>query len=151
MPVRHGAATPIPVDREVWVETHIRIIECANCSIDFGIGEDFRKRRREDHDTFYCPNGHSNFYPQKDEAAKQRERADGLEQRLKYALARATSAEDQAQAAEYSRRAQKAVNTKLRKRIAAGVCPCCNRTFQDLLRHMKGQHPDYVESHEGGD
>lgn len=32
---------------------------------------------------------------------------------------------------------------KREKRIAAGVCPCCNRTFQNLARHMSGQHPDF--------
>lgn len=23
-------------------------------------------------------------------------------------------------------------------------CPCCNRTFQNLQRHMTSKHPDYV-------
>lgn len=36
--------------------------------------------------------------------------------------------------------------TKTRKRIANGVCPCCHRTFQNLARHMAGQHPAYEES-----
>lgn len=33
--------------------------------------------------------------------------------------------------------------TKMRKRVASGVCPCCTRTFQNLLNHMKNQHPDF--------
>jgi hypothetical protein len=33
--------------------------------------------------------------------------------------------------------------TRIKKRVAAGVCPCCNRSFKDLARHMAGQHPDY--------
>jgi len=40
-------------------------------------------------------------------------------------------------------RAQKAAKTRLKNRVAAGVCPCCNRTFQNLARHMDHQHPDF--------
>ncbi len=32
-----------------------------------------------------------------------------------------------------------------RERIVSGVCPCCNRTFQNLARHIAGQHPDFAE------
>ncbi len=34
--------------------------------------------------------------------------------------------------------------TKTKKRIAKGICPCCNRSFVNLERHMTGQHPDYA-------
>lgn len=40
--------------------------------------------------------------------------------------------------------AQKGVTTRIKNRISNGVCPCCKRTFTNLLRHMKGQHPDYT-------
>lgn len=33
---------------------------------------------------------------------------------------------------------------KHRKRTANGVCPCCKRSFVQLARHMKSQHPDYA-------
>lgn len=29
--------------------------------------------------------------------------------------------------------------------VGAGVCPCCNRTFKNLARHMAGQHPGFTE------
>ena len=44
--------------------------------------------------------------------------------------------------------AQRANVTKLKKRISAGVCPCCTRTFSNLSRHMATQHPDYTEQQE---
>jgi len=47
--------------------------------------------------------------------------------------------------AERGYAAQKGVTTKLRKRIAAGVCPCCNRTFENLARHVARQHPKYAK------
>lgn len=46
------------------------------------------------------------------------------------------------------RRAQKGQNTRLKNRIAAGVCPCCNRSFQNVARHMAGQHPDFQKHEE---
>ncbi len=41
-------------------------------------------------------------------------------------------------------RAQRVSNqySRMRKRIQNGVCPCCNRTFQNLARHMASEHPD---------
>lgn len=42
-----------------------------------------------------------------------------------------------------SARAFKGAATRIRTRVAGGVCPCCNRTFAALTEHMKKQHPDY--------
>ena len=28
------------------------------------------------------------------------------------------------------------------KRVHNGVCPCCNRSFQNLQKHMKTKHPE---------
>ena len=35
------------------------------------------------------------------------------------------------------------VATRMKNRIKVGVCPCCNRTFQDLAKHMASQHKDF--------
>lgn len=35
--------------------------------------------------------------------------------------------------------------TRLKKRVAHGVCPCCKRTFKQLASHMKTKHPEYQE------
>ena len=67
-----------------------------------------------------------------------------LRRRLRQAEARETHERDQREAAERSLAAQRGVTTKLRKQIAAGVCPCCHRSFQNLRRHMDGQHPDFA-------
>ena len=34
--------------------------------------------------------------------------------------------------------------TKIKNRVAHGVCPCCKRTFQQLARHMRTKHPEYA-------
>ncbi len=45
-----------------------------------------------------------------------------------------------------SRDGMKGALVKTKKRIAGGVCPCCNRSFVSLARHMKSQHPEYHQS-----
>ncbi|MEO2134641.1 hypothetical protein [Microbacterium sp.] len=116
----------------------LTIVDCAACHMAFGVAEHFERVRRDDHKTFYCPAGHENFWPQKSEAEK-------LRARLASAEASLVHTRDQLQATEYQRRAQKGQNTRLKNRISAGVCPCCSRSFQDLRRHMAGQHPDFKE------
>jgi hypothetical protein len=32
----------------------------------------------------------------------------------------------------------------MKKRAVAGVCPCCNRHFRELERHMASKHPKYA-------
>lgn len=119
----------------------LTIVECPNCHMDFGVTPEFQAARRNDHRSFYCPAGHSMSYGQKSEAERLRERLRLTEGQLTHTL-------DQLQMTEYQRRAQKGQNTRLKNRIAAGVCPCCNRSFQDLHRHMAGQHPDYTNREE---
>jgi len=123
----------------ITAETTIVAETCANCGIVFGLGAHFMQERRNDHKGFYCPNGHSLSYSQKSEAEQ-------LRQQLKSAESRATSWKDQAETSENRRRAQKGVTTRLKNRIANGVCPCCQRSFVDLARHIAGQHPDFTKA-----
>jgi hypothetical protein len=46
--------------------------------------------------------------------------------------------------AKASLTAQKAATTRARRRSAAGTCPCCGRTFQQLVRHEKAKHPEHA-------
>lgn len=119
------------------------ILDCSTCGVIYGITADFEKRRRNDGAKFHCPNGHGQWYS-KTEADREREKAAALQRRLDRAEAREVHLRDQLQATEYQRRAAKGQLTKAKKRIAAGVCPCCKRTFQNLANHMAGQHPDYA-------
>lgn len=84
----------------------------------------------------YCPLGHTWIPAGKGEAAKLREKLAAEERRS----ATLTSKLDQEQA---SHRSTKGQLTKTKKRIANGVCPCCNRSFVQLARHMKTQHPNF--------
>lgn len=90
---------------------------------------------REGH-AVYCPLGHQ--WVVKDSAMSQ----------LKRQVATRTAELDQerarADAAVAKAMKLEAEAAKARKRAAAGVCPCCNRTFQNVSRHMKTQHPAHA-------
>lgn len=119
------------------------IKHCCSCGCAFGITIDMDSRRRTDGKSFHCPNGHSQAYTETEVARLQRE------------VARATAEADQAradarwqrerkEAMERQRNAARGQITKLKKRVGRGVCPCCNRTFQNLQRHMAGKHPEFL-------
>ena len=50
------------------MEVEMRLCNCAECGVSFAFPAALAKRREEDHKSFFCPNGHSNYYPQKSEA-----------------------------------------------------------------------------------
>lgn len=113
-----------------------QIMECGNCGTPFAIPMSLYEELKVTQATWYCPNGHARHFTETTESR--------LRKRLAAAEAARTHERDQREAAERSLRAQKGHATRLRRRIAAGTCPCCRRNFQDLARHMAGQHPDYA-------
>lgn len=126
--------------------------ECCRCGVLFAMPADLKERCLDNPGPngrqFYCPNGHSQHYTGKSKAQQERERADRLARRVDGLQTQLTHEADQRQAAERSARALRAVNTRTRRRIAAGVCPACRRSFKDLAAHMQGQHPEYAHDHD---
>ena len=111
------------------------VSDCPNCGVIFGITEDYEDRRRADAKGFYCPNGHVMSWSES-EADRQRKRADQAESRRK-------AAEDQARAAIREAEQRRTELLKIQHRIANGVCPCCNRSFDNVRRHITSQHPEF--------
>jgi len=107
--------------------------------------------RRKDRNWFYCPNGHQQHYTGKSEADKLREQLDAERRQRQRAEQSVAMHADDAKAArdeaEHQRRranGYKGHAAKITKRAKAGVCPCCNRHFTALERHMSTQHPDFT-------
>lgn len=94
---------------------------------------------------FHCAYGHSNvFAVGESEETKLRRERDRLAQRI---AERDDEIARQRQLREETERrlsATKGVVTQIKNRVGHGVCPCCNRTFGDLARHMAHQHPTYA-------
>lgn len=124
------------VDHVVVVLTHT---SCASCGITFGIPRDMAQQRRNDHKEFYCPNGHKLWFAGKSEAEKLKGELDYVQQsRDKWARYYETEKRTSA--------AYRGQITKMKKRMKAGVCPCCHRTFKQLAAHMKTQHPNFAKA-----
>jgi hypothetical protein len=113
---------------------------CCNCGVCFGMPIDMQKRRIEDKALFYCPNGHGQRYTGESEAEKLKRE---LEAAKKAHAAELEWQRSRREAAERSAAAARGQVTKIRNRVGNGVCPCCNRTFQNLQRHMHTKHPDF--------
>lgn len=135
-------------------ETDLTIVVCPRegCSITHAIPSRlYADAKRAGHAkiSWYCPNGHSaTFLGPSDEDAL-REQLERERQRS----GRIAAERDQIRASE---RAQRAAATrarnqrdKERKRVGNGVCPCCNRSFTNLQRHMATKHPDHAHPTEG--
>lgn len=125
-------------------------VDCANCHMDFAVTRAFDKARRDDHKTFYCPNGHSNYYPQKSDEEKLR---DQLENAQRRAIRAENSRDSARRLAEFERRSAIAYRghlTRMRNKIANGVCPVagCRRHFDNVQDHIRGVHAAWLEQHE---
>lgn len=120
-------------------ETTFVIEDCCSCGIQFGMPADHVKNLRRDHSWFYCPNGHTQHYTAKSDAELRRE----AERKAASAIEDARIARMEADEARMKLRKAEAEAKRIAKRSAAGVCPCCNRSFVQLARHMKSQHPNH--------
>lgn len=115
--------------------------ECCNCGVVFAMSAELRRRRLNDHESFWCPNGHSQAYVGKTEAQKLREQLQVAENRVQWAEDSERLERERRREAEGSLRATRGQVTKLRKRVVAGACPFgCRRHFADLERHVATKH-----------
>lgn len=131
------------------VELALGTISCSECRLTYAVQLDWVTARKQDHRTFWCPNGHQQHFPGESDLERlEREKKNAL-LRCRSAEAQATHARDQQLAAERSARAYKGQATRARRKAVHGVCPApgCGRTFQDLQRHVAGQHPQYLAEH----
>jgi NMD protein affecting ribosome stability and mRNA decay len=118
---------------QVEMETHT----CGECGIQFAAPRWYFQARRDGDQnvkTFYCPNGHPRAFVESENVKLRRERDRLIQQ--------AARLEDERRAAERAAAKERQERQRLEKRIGAGVCPCCSRTFQQLARHMKNKHPE---------
>lgn len=116
----------------------LELRQCKDCGVSFGLSSQFVETRRDDHRTWYCPNGHGWCYKAESDIERERQRRISAE-------ARAAQAEDRVDILKRQRAAAKGQLTKLRNRIANGVCPWCKRSFSNILAHIDTQHPDHAE------
>ena len=112
------------------------IEECANCRMLFGITRDFKDSLLTKGGSFYCPQGHGLNYGKSEN--------DKLKSWLEQERNNTQWWKEEAESKARSLSATKGVLTRTKKRLSGGACPCCNRQFVNLARHMNTKHPEYV-------
>ncbi len=102
------------------------------CGIRVAIPDNlFRYAHDRKGHAIFCPLGHEFVF------------GNSYEERYRAELRRVEATRDLLAAEERSHSATKGQLTRARKRAAAGVCPCCQRTFQNVARHVATKHPDF--------
>ena len=123
-------------------------VSCCACGTVFAVNLEFVNKRREDKRAFYCPNGHELVFMES-ETDRLRRQVAQLTSRCNQV---SKEADRQREAKERKQRQLSATRgqiTKIKNRIGRGVCPCCNRTFQNLAQHMHQEHPGFAGSQAG--
>lgn len=119
---------------EVQITASLIIEDCCICGAAIALSPSQKPLLRKNHTTFYCPNGHHNYWPQETEEERLRKELSLTQERVNRLRAEA----DGLLTALAKTKKEK---TALVKRIGAGVCPHCHRTFQQVARHIASKHP----------
>lgn len=125
---------------ELALQTVLRIktTECITCGCVIGMSAEMYDWRLRDHSRYYCPNGHyQNFVGESDVAKAQRELREERERHQRTLTLK--------NGADESLRRADAAKVRLQRRIKAGTCPCCKRTFKQLAAHMHAKHPEFTK------
>ena len=114
-------------------------LSCFRCKCGFTLPDAlYHSAKASEKISFYCPYGHEQHYPKGEtEEDKLRRERDLLYQRV-------AQRDDEIKSLEARRRAAVGQVTKIKNRVGHGVCPCCNRTFENLARHMSSKHPTFT-------
>ena len=103
--------------------------QCITCGVIFGVPANLVVQRKRDHKSFYCPNGHDQYYPGESDVEKANRLLREERERHQRTLERENK----------ERQAREQAERKL-QRVGRGVCPECKRSFQNLARHMHCKH-----------
>jgi|HubBroStandDraft_1064217.scaffolds.fasta_scaffold180697_2 hypothetical protein len=118
-------------------------INCGNCAGTYAINERYRSECHDKGTSWNCPYCRTDWGYTGNELTRLKKQLESKEREL--AFARSNAAAERAAREKTERRlsAAKGAKTRMANRVKHGVCPCCNRTFQNLMRHMSTQHPHF--------
>lgn len=125
------------------------VVDCYQCHMSFGIPRDFYNRLHElkTDGRFTCPSCECRqYFTGLSEKEKLERKLASTQEEVNRERGWRRNAEDATDTAKRQRNALKGHLGRAKKRAAAGTCPCCNRTFRALTRHMNNQHPECVEA-----
>jgi len=104
----------------------------AKCGICFAMPETFNEELRKNHESFFCPKGHSQSYPGKSDEEILRDKLKDAEWRLA----------EEKRSHDRTRGVREELRRKIcraKRRVARGRCPVigCKAKFPDLKEHLR--------------
>jgi hypothetical protein len=124
--------------------TETLVVMTCWCGINHAVPRDLQRYQQRQFDngeritSIFCPLGHQH-------QPAGLGRAGELSAQLDAERTRTRRLREEVDRERRSHSATKGQITKLKRRVGKGVCPCCNRHFANVERHMATQHPDYSE------
>ena len=131
------------------VDVHLAVRTCPVCTILYAVPQQLLDRASERAESWYCPNGHSLPFIET-ELDRQKQRAEQAERRLASTQDTAARWRDNAERERRTAIAYKGHLTRIRNRMANGVCPVpgCKRSgFKQVMQHIASLHPDWLHDH----
>jgi len=118
------------------------------CGIHLAIPDSLYREARQNGTGVYCPLGHT-FVWKETEADRLKRELESLRSVLSVARSSASTAREQRDAEKRRNAAYRGWITRLRNRIANGVCPVsdCHRHFDNVQAHIATVHPDWAAEH----
>ena len=124
------------------VVLHYRTFACCECGVEVALPDNFEEHRRRDHRRWYCPNGHPQHFRGESDVERLMKQVEAETKKRQWAEQAQKRAEEAEAAALRKATAAKKKLKAQTKRVANGVCPCCQRSFTNLRRHMATKHPE---------
>lgn len=121
--------------------TDLTAIHCGECGGTYAIDSRYYRQRQQGGGYWNCPYCQIIWGFSKDasETVKLKRKLENIE---------AVAERERSWRKDTERRlsATRGVVTRIKNRVSNGVCPCCNRHFRNLYKHMESKHPNYVKS-----
>lgn len=120
-------------------------IVCGECGGTYAISEQYRKQKHEEGGYWKCPYCECSWGYGESEVKRLEKQLIRQKHLVEQAETDARWERQQKERAEHSAASYKGHLSRTKKRVRHGVCPCCNRQFKNLERHMDCKHPGYSE------
>lgn len=138
----------LAANTQVNASTDLVTIVCGVCGGIYAIAERYRYIKQEQGGFWKCPYCQNLWGYGTSENERLKQQLVKKEREVKQERKRKEWAQQETRVTEYRCRELKGRLSKIKKRVGNGVCPCCNRSFNDLRRHMNIKHPSYAKTDE---
>ena len=121
------------------------VITTCWCGLAQAIPSDLMRMAEQTGKAVWCPLGHE-WVVKETELDRTKKRLEAAERQVRIAQNQRDGWRLEAEDAERSRRAYKGHLTRIRNKVANGVCPVagCRRHFDNVQAHIATQHPDWA-------